>query len=101
MVDLFVRAEYPDYLKSLPARLVKKYAFVQDIKSGKNGRTYIIRSNLDEKLYCLKTISPAVVDKDERERVRGTLDKEVTILKPLNHRCLPTIYEHDLKSALP
>ena len=101
MADLFEATDYPNYLQQLPARLRRKYAFVREIKAGKSGMTYLLRSIADEHLYCLKAISPNLEKSEDRERVRLTLEKEVTILKPLFHRCLPIIYEHELKGALP
>jgi hypothetical protein len=101
MADLFEAAEYPEYLDTLPQRLKRKYEFIRAIKAGKSGITYLLRSKTDRHLYCLKTVSPALSGTEERERVRETLEKEVAILRPLTHRCLPTIYEHELKGALP
>lgn len=64
-------------------------------------RTYKIETRTANHYYCLKTISPDVTEDSERERVRTTLSKEVAILKPLSHRCLPRVYELRLDGTLP
>jgi hypothetical protein len=101
MTDLFVEEEFPDYLEPVKKKLAKSYGFVRPLKPGKNGMTYVLQSRTNSKFYCLKTISPLVKQSGERERVLETLKKEVSILSPLDHRCLPTIYEHQLRGAIP
>ena len=83
--------EYPKDLRSLPNRVKSQYLFVKEIGSGKTGRAYQIRDRSTDHDYCLKSISPAVVDDTERERVRDALEKEVRILNKVRHRCLPQI----------
>jgi len=77
------------------------YRFAGEIGRGRNGTTYRLESKTGDHPYCLKTISPDVVDPEERERVRKTLRKEVEILTPLSHRSLPKIYDRDLDAELP
>lgn len=101
MSDLFIDSAFPEYLEPIEKKIKKRFNFVKPLVPGKNGMTYVIQSKLNSKLYCLKTISPALNDTEERERVRETLKKEVEILEPLTHRCLPTIYEHNLRGSLP
>ncbi len=101
MADLFADQDFPEYLIPIAKKLGKRYTFVKQLKTGKNGITFILQSKANGKWYCLKTISPAVEMPDDRERVRNTLRKEVEILGPLFHRCLPTIYEHDLRGPRP
>ena len=92
---------WPDYLAAIGARLSSKYEFIADIAPGKTGQTYKITEIATGHPFCLKTIAPTVRDHTERESVRTTLKKEVQILRPLSHRCLPTIFEHDLDLPLP
>lgn len=97
-----VRVEpWPAYLAPIESQLSAKYQFIREIASGKTGRTYLIQDHSTEGMYCLKTISPSVEEMSDRETVRENLSKEVDILKPLTHKCLPRVYEHDIKSDLP
>lgn len=100
MADLLEKG-YPDYLKPIAKKLNKKYEFIEEIAPGRNGITYKLRSRSNGKLYCLKTISPTIAGSTDRNRVRATLKNEVEILGPLTHRCLPTIYEHDIREVFP
>lgn len=94
-------AKFPDYLLPVVDDLNPIYRFVDSIAAGKNAHTYKIQARSSQHFYCLKTISPTVTDPAERERIRATLAKEVAILQPLSHRCLPRIYEKRLTGALP
>jgi len=95
-----VELPYPDYLSSISPALSKTYRYVREISRGKNGQTYRIESISTGVPFCLKTISPEVVEAPERERVRETLKKEVAILSPLRHRCLPQIFDKNLDATL-
>lgn len=99
--DLFSERPFPDYLLVVADELAKSYQFVDVIGSGKTGCTYKIQTRSAGRPYCLKTVSPNVTADSDKSRVRKTLRKEVEILSPLSHRCLPTIYEHNLDGALP
>ncbi|GAM96838.1 putative dNTP triphosphohydrolase [alpha proteobacterium U9-1i] len=98
--DLFA-AQYPEYLQPIAKKLSERYEFSRAIGAGKNGQTFLIKDRISSQLYCLKTISEAQTKKEERDRVAGTLRKEVEILLPTNHRCLPKIFDHDLSATLP
>ena len=94
--------------QSLPRLLIvgfpdpgKTYKYCGEISSGKNGQTYLLELASTGVPFCLKTISPAVTQGLERERVRETLKKEVSILTPLRHRCLPQIFDKTLDGPLP
>jgi HD superfamily phosphohydrolase len=89
------------YLKPIFDEIGDKYIFEREINAGKNGITYLIRSASHGHPYCLKTVKPYIADEKERNRVKETLDKECRILKPLSHRCLPTIYESNVECELP
>jgi hypothetical protein len=91
-------AAFPEYLQSIAQKLGKHYEFVQEHFSGKSAQTYQIRLRSDKSIYCLKTVKQSFPDKT---RVRDTLKKEVDILRPLTHRCLPKVYECDFAIDLP
>ena len=93
---------YPPELDAVRLSLEPKYTFFGEKGRGKTGITYELKSAINSHhSYCMKTILPSIRGKKERERVRTTLTKEVEILLPLNHRCLPRIYEHELDGATP
>jgi len=89
---------FPSYIDSIGSKLLSRYDFLKEHFSGKTGQTYQIRMRGEQGTYCLKTVKESVTD---RERVRVTLKKEVEMLKPLNHRCLPKVYEADTNAPLP
>ncbi|MBI5890886.1 MAG: HD domain-containing protein [Nitrosomonadales bacterium] len=93
-------AAFPSYIDSIGMKLLSRYDFHKEHLSGKTGQTFQIRWRGERGIYCLKTVKESVADRD-RERVRETLKKEVEILKPLNHRCLPRVYEEDTNAPLP
>jgi HD superfamily phosphohydrolase len=94
-------AAYPEYVASIGKRLQERYEFVGEHLAGKTGQTYRIRNRTDKQIYCLKTVRESLTDDKSRRRVRETLKKEVEILEPLSHRCLPRIFDHELSGALP
>ena len=99
--DLFADTDtppYPEYLAKLAPKLIQRYEFDRVHNAGHSGQTYLLRNRIDDSLYCLKTVKPGFSDPT---RVRETLSKEVSILKPLSHRCLPRIYENDFRSEPP
>ncbi len=49
----------------------------------------------------LKTAKPAITEESELQGFRDTLTKEVEILKPLSHRCLPAIFAADVIGVQP
>src|ERR1700682_3458552 len=89
------------YIAPILKEIGKNYSFDGQIASGKNGIAYRIKSRQHGHLFCLKTIKPSITSKTDRERVKETLEKEFKILKPLSHRCLPTVYEANFESELP
>ena len=93
--------EHKTYLAPIFAELGGIYEFEDEISSGKSGIAYRIRSISNGTLYCLKTVKPSITSEKERARVKETLGKEYKILKPLFHRCLPTIYEANVDGDLP
>jgi HD superfamily phosphohydrolase len=94
-------AAYPEYLMSIVPALQPRYDFVQQHYAGKTGQTYQIRNRSDKQIYCLKTVRETVKDIESRKRVADALRKEVQILEPLSHRCLPRIFEHSIEGKLP
>lgn len=92
---------YPAYLEPIKGELSPRYSFARKIGEGKNGITYLLRNRQIAIDVCLKTISPANNSKAEVERVLDTLQKEVSILRPLTHRCLPRIYEANFECERP
>jgi serine/threonine protein kinase len=91
-------APYPDEIRNIGDMLGGAYAFICTHLSGNSGKTYQLRSRLDGSIYCLKSVKPGFSDLD---RVRETLKKEVEILRPLSHRCLPRTYEFDFQCQPP
>ena len=89
---------YPDYLKKIAPKLIAQYDFAGTHLAGHSGQTYKLINRVDRAIYCLKTVKDGFA---EPQRVRETLKKEVEILRPLNHRCLPRIYEHDFSTDPP
>ena len=60
------KAQRQAMLQPIEKKISKRFHFVKPLTPGKNGMTYVLRSELSSKLYCLKTISPAVTDTAER-----------------------------------
>ncbi|MBC8128644.1 MAG: protein kinase, partial [Gloeobacteraceae cyanobacterium ES-bin-144] len=70
---------------------------VKLIAEGRTGAAYAIRSvDNPHLLLCLKTIRQSITDAAKRDEVRDTLKKEVEILSPLRHRCLPEIFASNI-----
>lgn len=92
---------FPDYLKPIATELESHYLFIEEISKGANGVAYKLSDHEHTNYYCLKTISPEVKGKKERQRIKDTLQKEVDILRPLSHQCLPKIYKSNINSDLP
>lgn len=102
-LDLLGEADssaFPAYIAPIASKLHGRYDFLKEHLNGKTGQTYQIRPRGERSIYCLKTARESLSD-SERERVRQTLRKEVEMLKPLSHRCLPRVYEDDLTGPLP
>jgi HD superfamily phosphohydrolase len=91
---------WPKHLETIYAALGHKYTFVREIARGRTGATFLLARDDSGRKYCLKTISPSVQD-EERQGVADTLRKEVEILDPLSHRCIPIVYERDSEGSLP
>ncbi len=89
---------FPPQIANIGEMLAPNYSFIKQHFAGASGQTYQIRSRVDNAIYCLKTVKEGFADP---ERVRTSLNKEVDILRPLNHRCLPKIYEADFSCAPP
>lgn len=90
-----------DFLSGLCASTGDRFQLISIIGEGKNGlalRT-LMRDNAE--LYCLKTIHPETLTENRADAAIEKLKKEVAILTPLNHRCLPRIIFSDLKAKLP
>ncbi|HEV7299591.1 MAG TPA: protein kinase [Tepidisphaeraceae bacterium] len=92
---------FPHYLSAIARDLSRRYAFGGEAGRGKTGAAYKIVDVHTDRPFCLKTCSPDVTDAAGREQVRETLSTEVKILRPLSHRCLPAIYDAQLKAELP
>lgn len=97
-----LEGSFPDEFSAVSASLSRRYQYVDEIAKGKTGLACKLRSNLNQDhFYCLKTVRHDITDREKIEAVRETLRKEVLILSPLSHRCLPTIYEHGLDESKP
>ncbi len=96
-----IPGEFPDYLAVIGAELSSRYLFVKTINSGNTGVTFKLSDLPGKNFFCLKTISESVSGEAERERVRTTLKKEIEILDPLTHRCLPQVFDRNLDAPLP
>ena len=92
---------YPAFLEALRPALEETYAYGCELGRGKNGVTCKLQNRLTGSFYCLKTLDPTTADKATLESARDKLEKEVKILAPIRHRCLPRIYERDLDHDLP
>lgn len=98
---LDVPGSWPDYLKPIAQEIGSKYhEFLGEAGKGKTGVVFKIKNSTNNHLYSLKTVGQKLDDR-EREKVRDTLKKEVEILQPLDHRCLPRIHERNLSGRLP
>ncbi len=91
---------WPQYLEQIGQILGAQYQFAGQIAQGRTGTAYKIVRLDSAREYCLKTVSENVTG-TERDSVRDTLKKEVEILDPLDHRCIPKVYERDFASVPP
>ncbi|HXT59678.1 MAG TPA: protein kinase [Pirellulales bacterium] len=93
---------FPDEFSTVTASLSRRYQYVDEVAKGKTGLACRLRNDSNNNhFYCLKTVRHDITDPEKIEAIRDTLRKEVLILSPLSHRCLPTIYEHDLAGSKP
>ncbi len=95
----------PGELTAIWPALQEQYRFIEKIKSGQNASAFKIaalKSNgvKGERFFCLK-IAKEDSDQAVTERRRDNLSKEIRILHPLNHVCLPRIYAFDLNPVYP
>lgn len=90
-----------DFLNLLRDALGSRGTLLSPCGQGKSGIALKISTPNNAETYCLKTVSPAAIADGRLDAVRDALEKEVEILSPLSHRCLPKIIFHDLKAKLP
>lgn len=91
----------PEYLEPLRQSVFANYEFVAEKGTGANGIAYEIKHKKDLHSYCLKLIHPKFTEETDFLRVKDSLEKEVRILKPLNHLSLPRIYEENFSGPRP
>ncbi|MGD1276004.1 MAG: HD domain-containing protein [Tepidisphaeraceae bacterium] len=84
---------WPQHLSQIADAVGSAYAYVVEIKKGKTGVAHAVRHVQSGALYCLKTMRQDIAGEAQLADVIKTLRKEVEILTPLNHRCLPRVYE--------
>lgn len=68
-------------------------------RQGKNGIAIKVSLANNAETYCLKTVSPNPAS--DRNKSIDKLKKEVEILKPLSHKCIPKLIFFDLGANLP
>lgn len=100
--ELPLEGEVPATLLPLwKSQLDAEYQFQGVAGLGKTGVAYRIVRRSSALEYCLKTVRPELIGKTDFDRVRETLAKEVEILRPLKHRCLPAIFSENTTGTLP
>lgn len=93
---------FPEYLGEARESLSTRYKFESQLGEGKTGVAFLLTTlNNPFRKLCLKTIKESITDPTLIADVRRTLQKEVDILRPLSHRCLPTIIEAGLDAPTP
>ena len=93
---------FPLPLRPLEDALNGRYELIDEIARGRTGLTWRVQAKGHVgPMLCLKTIKDDLEDKAEFEDVRATLRKEVEILSPLHHRCLPQVFFADFDCELP
>jgi HD superfamily phosphohydrolase len=90
-----------EFLKDVQDSLGDRGTLVSLRGQGRSGIAFKISTPNNSETYCLKTINPAALSEGRLEAVREDLTKEVEILAPLSHRCLPRIIFHDLAGKVP
>lgn len=100
MSQQFLPGVWPPFLKPAAEQLSHIYHYVSPIAEGKNGSTHKLQRIDSQRFYCLKTIKPDS-PKAEFDDAVDSLKKEIAILDPLAHRCLPCIYERRLDGSTP
>ena len=96
-------------LESLPAPFLAdvrtsldgKFALEGVIGRGKNGVALLVSMPNNAERYCLKTTLPEATSASEVDVAKEKLSKEVKILNPLNHRCVPKIIFSNFSTKLP
>lgn len=97
-----LNGSFPDYLQEAAGDLQQLYAFERELARGKTGVACLLRSRGNEACFaCLKTIRDDITNAPELARVRETLIAEIEILSPLSHRCLPTVYQSNIRQERP
>ncbi|MFO0978527.1 MAG: protein kinase, partial [Planctomycetaceae bacterium] len=94
---------FPEELAPLRDILSPSFSFGKSIGQGKNGVAYALSSIANpDWTVCLKTIrTELLADATKREEGRDSLQKEVEILSPLRHRCLPTVFSANTDAKFP
>ena len=91
---------YPAYLSSIEKEIAGKYRFDSAISLGNTRATYKIINVINSAPYCLKTVKEGL-DATTFQRTKDAIAKEVEVLLPIRHNCVPSVYEHNVTCQLP
>jgi hypothetical protein len=83
------------FLADLRETLDQKFELQGVIGHGKNGVALLVSMPNNSVNYCLKTVLPQATSAAEIKDAKEKLFKEVKILEPLTHNCLPKIIFSD------
>jgi HD superfamily phosphohydrolase len=100
-VELGLQGEVPTRIAELWKNSFTEYSFEGVAGDGKTGIAYKIRHSKTLVNYCLKMAKPEITETKVIEAVRESLKKEVDILLPVKHQCLPTIIKYDTTGEIP
>lgn len=100
--ELPLEGELPPHLTELwKNKLHSDYEFREVIGRGKHGLACRISRKGTTLDFCLKTSKHDTASSGNLELLRDMLKKEVEILSPLSHRCLPAIYGSGFDESTP
>ena len=100
--ELQLEGEIPPQLAPFWAETFQgEYQFRGVAGRGKTGIAYRITRRQTNADFCLKMVKPDLGDPNAVEAVRESLTKEIQILLPLTHRCLPAVLAYDIEGSLP
>ena len=100
-VELELQGEVPPQMASLWKEHFLEFEFLGVAGQGKTGIAYKIRHRRTLVNYCLKMAKPELTDKKTIDSFRTSLKKEVDILLPVAHQCLPQIIRYDVTGDFP
>ncbi|HWB02111.1 MAG TPA: protein kinase [Verrucomicrobiales bacterium] len=99
--ELPLEGDLPEHLRRLWKRHLRDdYELLGIVGKGKNGIVYKIAHCATGIVYCLKTTRPDL-EQETAFSAAANLRKEIEILLPLSHRCIPKIAIFDAESDPP